>query len=221
MVYDPPIPMGAANFLVDLHVHSHLSGDNSADPEEAIVRAIGRGLHGIAFTEHYTFSASEPIERLAERYRGRILVLRGVEFSAAEGHCLVFGVDTDRLLTPYAPAQELVREVSRAGGAVVPSHPYRGGSGLGDLAFSLPGITAVEGHNGCNHRGFNERAISAAARRGLPWTGGSDAHVPDEVGSCYTVFRERVTAGNLVGLLKRGAYDAVDTRKVSTGWLYS
>lgn len=213
-----PPPVSTPSFGIDLHVHSRLSGDNLSDPEECIVRAIELGLQGLAFTEHYSFEASEPLEPLVERYRDRILVLRGVEFSAAEGHCLVFGVDTDRLSLPYAPVEELTREVNRRGGVVIPSHPYRGGSGLGDLIFTLAGIAAVEGHNGCNHHTFNQIAIRAARRLRLPFTGGSDAHRPGEVGSCYTVFPERVTAENLVGLLKSGRYDAVDTRKVSRGW---
>jgi len=211
-------PKSAPSFGVDLHVHSHLSGDNLSDPEECVVRAIELGLQGLAFTEHYSYEASEPLEPLVERYRDRILILRGVEFSAAEGHCLVFGVDTDRLSTPYAPVDELTREVNRLGGVVIPSHPYRGGSGLGDRILTLAGIAAVEGHNGCNHHAFNERAIRAARRLRIPFTGGSDAHTPAEVGSCYTVFDERVTAENVVGLLKAGRYDAVDTRKVSLGW---
>jgi predicted metal-dependent phosphoesterase TrpH len=210
--------MSAVSFRIDLHVHSFLSGDNLADPEECIVQAIERGLQGLAFTEHYSYEVSAPIERLAERYKNRILVVRGVEFSAAEGHCLVFGVDTDRLCHPYAPAEELVREVSRAGGVVIPSHPYRAGSGLGDRILALPGFAAVEGHNGCNHHTFNQRAVQAAQRLGLPVTGGSDAHRPAEVGSCYTAFPQRVTAENLVTLLKAGRYEAVDTRKVSRGW---
>jgi predicted metal-dependent phosphoesterase TrpH len=217
LVYDPPVLMSTAAFSVDLHVHSRGSGDTLADPEECVLRGIERGLHVIAFTEHYSFEASEPIEPLQERYRDRILILRGVEFSAEEGHCLVFGVDTDRLVTPYAPAAELVWEVNRAGGVVIPSHPYRGGSGLGDLVLSLPGIAALEGHNGCNGQVFNRRAIAAARQRGIPCTGGSDAHLPGEVGSCFTLFSERVTAENLVGLLKAGRYDAVDTRKTSRG----
>ena len=211
-------PMSAVSFRIDLHVHSLLSGDNLADPEECIVQAIELGLEGLAFTEHYSYGASEPLERLKERYRDRILIVRGVEFSAAEGHCLVFGVDTDRLCPPYAPAEELVREVGRAGGVVIPSHPYRAGSGLGDRILALRGFAAVEGHNGCNHRSFNQRAIQAALQLRLPLTGGSDAHRPVDVGSCHTVFPERVTAGNLVDLLKAGNYEAVDTRKVSRGW---
>ena len=211
-------PMGATAFRIDLHVHSRLSGDNSADPEECIVRAIDRGLQGLAFTEHYSYEASEPLEPLIERYREQILILRAVEFSVAEGHCLVFGVDTDRLCLDYAPAAALVRDVRRSGGVVIPSHPYRAGSGLGDLILSLPGIAAVEGHNGCNHAALNQRAVEAALQLRLPCTGGSDAHAPPEVGSCHTVFPERVTAANLVELLKAGRYAAVDTRKVFGRW---
>jgi hypothetical protein len=209
--------MTRPGFALDLHVHSHLSGDNAADPEECIARAVEKGLHGIVFTEHYRYDFSQPIEALARRYRDSLLVLRGVEFSAAEGHCLVYGVDTDRLCAPYAPVEDLIRLVNGRGGAVVPSHPYRGGSGLGDRILSLAGMAAVEGHNGCNAGGFNQRAIAAARRLGLPVTGGSDAHLPAEVGSCVTLFRERVTAGNLVPLLRAGAYDAIDTRKSSRG----
>lgn len=205
--------MGTVSFQIDLHVHSLLSGDNRAEPEECILRAIELGLHGIAFTEHYTFAASAPLAPLIERYRTRILVLRAVEFSVAEGHCLVFGADTDRLCLQYAPAQELVREVNRVGGAVVPSHPYRAGSGIGDLVLTLPGIAALEGQNGCNHHTFNQRAVQAAQRRRLPCTGGSDAHAPGEVGSCYTVFPEPVTAANIAAQIRAGRCEAVDARR--------
>jgi predicted metal-dependent phosphoesterase TrpH len=211
--------MKPALFKIDLHVHSLLSGDNRAEPEECIQRAIEIGLQGLAFTEHYSYKASEPLESLVERYRRRILIVRAVEFSTAEGHCLVFGADTDNLCPDYAPVEELVSAVNRAGGVVVPSHPYRAGSGLGDRILALPGIAAIEGCNGCNHRAFNERALAAAQQLRLPCTGGSDAHAPGEVGSCYTVFPGRVTAGNLVDLIKAGQFEAVDTRKVSRWWL--
>jgi len=209
--------MSIASCLVDLHVHSRLSGDNLADPEECILRGIACGLHGIAFTEHYSYEASEPLEGFMEKYRDRILILRGVEFSAAEGHCLVFGADTDRLCQPYAPVDELIRKVNGAGGVVIPSHPYRVGSGLGDRILTLPGIAAVEGHNGCNRHLFNQRAIETARRLQIPFVGGSDAHAPAEVGSCHTVFPDRVTADNFIGQLKAGRFEAVDTRKVSRG----
>ncbi len=199
-----------------MHVHSRYSGDNDSDPEESILRAIALKLDGIAFTEHYSYEASEPVERLNDKYGDRILVLRGVEFSSSEGHCLIFGVDTDKMPLRHLPANELVREVSRSGGVVIPSHPFRRGTGMGDSLKRLSGICAVEGYNGCNLHMFNLRAIEAAESLRLPFTGGSDAHAPDEVGSCYTEFYARVTHANLIELLKAGNYRGVDTRKIST-----
>jgi len=202
-------------FKVDLHVHSKASGDNSADPEEAVLRAIERGLNGIAFTEHYTYQASEHAELLKEKYGQRILILRGVEFSTEEGHCLIFGVDTDRLSMKYAPVKDVVRFVNDAGGVVIPSHPYRSVNSLGDLVRGVDGFCALEGYNGCNMHAFDVKAIEAAQSLKLPFTGGSDAHEPREVGSCYTAFAESVTNLNFIAVLKRGMYQGVDTRKIS------
>lgn len=202
-------------FRIDLHVHSRHSGDNDADPEEIVERAIAAGLDGIAFTEHYSYAASGEVERLREKYGRAIVLIRGVEFSAAEGHCLVFGADTDRLPVKNAPARDLVRIVAAAGGVVVPSHPFRGANSMGDLVRTLSGIAAIEGCNGVNLHPLNERAIEAARLRGVPVTGGSDAHAPREVGSCYTEFEDRVAPDTLPGLLMSGRYRAVDTRKVS------
>jgi len=202
-------------FNIDLHVHSKNSGDNDADPEAAVLQAINRGLHGIAFTEHYSYAASEHAEILKEKYGDRILILRGVEFSASEGHCLIFGVDTDMMSRRYAPIKEVISYVRSAGGVVIPSHPYRTVNSLGDLVRSMGDICALEGYNGCNMHPFNERAIEAAVTMKLPFTGGSDAHEPTDVGSCYTEFGDIVTASNFIELLKAGRYRGVDIRKIS------
>ena len=202
-------------FKIDLHVHTKYSGDNDSDPEEAILRAIELGLHGIAFTEHYYYEASEPVEILKEKYKNSILIFRGVEFSTAEGHCLVFGVDTDTLSIKYASVKEVIRVVHQKGGVVIPSHPYRSVNSLGDLVRNVPGLCALEGYNGCNMHAFNVKAIEAAEVLKLPYTGGSDAHSPLEVGSCFTEFDDEVNAGNLIEVLKAGNYRGVDTRKIS------
>lgn len=202
-------------FKIDLHVHSYYSTDNDSDPEESVLRAIKLGLEGIAFTEHYFYAASEPVEELRKKYKSTILIFRGVEFSAAEGHCLVFGADTDRMDLKHAPVADLVRSVNRAGGVVIPSHPYRPGTSLGDLVCEVQGIAGLEGCNGANMHAYNIKAVEAAARLKLPYTGGSDAHSPEEVGSCYTEFSAPVTYENFIELLKAGGYRGVDTRKVS------
>ncbi len=202
-------------FTIDLHVHSQNSGDTDADPEEMVLRAIERGLQGIAFTEHYSYQASEPAERLRAKYGGSIVILRGVEFSSEEGHCLIFGVDTDNLAIKHEPIEEVVRIVNEAGGVVIPSHPYRPGTSLGDHVLHVRGICAVEGYNGANLHAYNVKAVEASRILKLPYTGGSDAHAPKEVGSCFTEFTERVTCDNFIDLLKRGGYEGVDKRKIS------
>jgi predicted metal-dependent phosphoesterase TrpH len=200
---------------IDLHVHTKYSGDNDSDPEEAVLRAIELGLHGIAFTEHYYYGASEFVEVLQEKYKNSIQIFRGVEFSTAEGHCLVFGVDTDSLSIKYASVNDVIRVVHQAGGVVIPSHPYRSVNSLGDLVRKVPGICALEGCNGCNMHPFNVKAIEAAETLNLPYTGGSDAHIPADVGSCYTEFADVVTGGNFIDVLKAGKYRGVDSRKIS------
>lgn len=196
-------------------MHSKFSGDNYTEPEESILSAIEAGLDGIAFTEHYSYGASEPVEKFREKYRDSITIFRGVEFSTPEGHCLIFGVDTDRLSLGHVPIEDIIRIVNQAGGVVIPSHPYRGVSSLGDRIKTVRGICAVEGHNGCNMHSFNVKAVEAAKELALPFTGGSDAHAPEEVGLCFTEFGEEVTRDNLIELLKKGNYRGVDIRKIS------
>jgi len=208
-------------FKIDLHVHSRYSGDNDADPEDSVVRAIGNNLQGIAFTEHYYYEASEFAQQLRTKYRDRIIIFRGVEFSTADGHCLVFGVDTDGLGLKGLSAAEVVRVVGQAGGVVIPSHPYRIGNSLGDSIRRVGGICAVEGYNGCNMACYNDKAVEVARELCLPFTGGSDAHDPSDVGACYTEFDDLVTEENFIELLKAGRYRGVDTRKISKGYIFS
>jgi len=202
-------------FKIDLHVHSKYSEDNDAEPEETVIRAIQYGLQGIAFTEHYYYEVSEPVELLKEKYGDRILILRGVEFSTAEGHCLVFGLNTDNLSLKYAPAEEVIQAVNGAGGVAIPSHPYRSVNSFGDLVKTVKGIRALEGYNGCNMHPFNIRAVDAAQMLNIPYTGGSDAHESKDVGSCFTEFDDRVTNENFIAMLKAGRYRGIDLRKVS------
>jgi histidinol phosphatase-like PHP family hydrolase len=203
------------SYKIDLHIHSKYSVDNDSDPEETVLRAIELGLHGIAFTEHYYYEASEPVEILKEKYMNSIMIFRGVEFSAAEGHCLVFGADTDKLGLKYASVEDVVRFVTGSGGVVIPSHPYRPGTSLGDMVRRVDGLAGLEGYNGANLHAYNEKAIAVAQSLKLPYTGGSDAHAPREVGSCYTEFNDTVTYDNFIFLLKKGEYRGVDTRKIS------
>lgn len=206
-------------FKIDMHVHTIMSGDNDSEPEEMVQMAIERGLDAIVFTEHSSYEASGYAERLSEKYPS-ILIMRGVEFSASEGHCLVYGANTDPLDLWETTVQDLTDAVLAQGGVVIPSHPFRTGSGIGELALSLKGITALEGANGANIHPMNVHAIKLAKSLSLPSTGGSDAHGPKSVGSCHTEFESIVTKENFIAKLKEGSYRPVDNRKISKmDWL--
>lgn len=195
-------------FKIDMHNHSVYSGDSIAEPRELIERAIEIGLDGIAFTEHHSFSASETVEGLKEHYRGRILVFRGAEYSAAEGHLLLFGIKDDRFndFGLFAPVSEIIRFVREEGGVVVVPHPFRSWLQLRADMKDYPGVSAIEAFNGHTSPEDNERALNAAGELGLPTTGGSDAHSREEVGSCFTEFFDPVSCDNFIGLLRAGNY---------------
>lgn len=202
-------------FRIDLHVHSKLSGDSTTEPEEIIERAIEMGLDGIAFTEHYSYEASEPVESLKEKYKGDILIFRGVEFSTKEGHCLVFGFNTDRVFEKYTPAKEILKVIQSAGGVIIPAHPFRGVNSMGEEIRNLKGLFAIEGYNGYNIHPYNMKAIELAETLGIAFTGGSDAHEPHEVGQCFTEFLDKVTEENFLILLRSGRYTGKDIRRIS------
>ncbi len=200
-------------FKVDLHIHSRYSGDNDAEPEDIIERAIELGLDGIAFTEHYYYEASEEILPLIEKYKEVITIIRGVEFSASDGHCLIFGANTDRILERFINMATLIKVVDSLGGVLIPAHPFRGMNSIGEALHNLKGLIAIEGFNGCSMPNFNNKAIKASSKLNIPFTGGSDSHSSREVGSCYTIFYEPVSQENIVKILKSGKFKGQDNRR--------
>ena len=65
---------------------------------------------------------------------------------------------------------------------------------------------------------MNLKAIKTAESVGLQITGGSDAHAPGEVGSCYTEFSNPIEEDGLVNALLTDTFKGHDTRKISRGF---
>ncbi len=207
-------------FLVDMHVHSLYSGESPAEPRDIVEAAIEKGLDAIVITEHERLSLSLPFEEL-QRSTNHLVIIRGVELSTDAGHMLVYGVKDedwkDWGANRESHAQELISRAAKLGGIAVPAHPYRlQRRGLFDAEPSvsvderlkdLVGLKAIEVCNGKQLRypSVCEILGSYAHKAGLPGTGGSDAHMPDEVGRSYTVFRSPVRSEkDLVREILRG-----------------
>ena len=199
---------------IDLHIHTRGS-DGWGSPEEIVGNALKAGLDGIAVCDHHVSHTVEGLAVLREARKAGLLAIVGCEYSCEEGHVLVFGYRVQEFeFGTYPHIQDVIDRVTREGGVAIPAHPYRGFRRvLGNRVLDLSRIRAVEGCNG--HAATwnaeqNEKARKAARKRQWQTTGGSDAHSPSEVGTCYTVFEGCIrTEAQFLRALKRGHFHGV------------
>jgi predicted metal-dependent phosphoesterase TrpH len=200
-------------FNVDLHTHTFFSGDGVSSPEDLIVSARAKGLHGIAITDHNTCDAiTYALEKGLMRADGRpvddFLILPGVEVTTDEGHLLCIGTTLPAPeLLKGRHAHEVCDLIHEHGGLAIPPHPYdlfRAGIRLATLE-TLP-IDAIEVFNAATtlHR-YNTYAFKYAQLRGLPMTAASDAHHAAAVGTAYTILNcQELSVEALRGQIIRG-----------------
>ena len=209
--------------ILDLHSHSEASEDSRA-PVEAYLNWIKLRhqqlpLDGVVLTEHRQWNSDSDYRALEDKYQ--IMVLKAAEVETDYGHMLVFGIN-DEIATRfdftnvYLPAQEVIDEVARMGGIVVPCHPGRPNVGLFEhyqRKSALDNVIAVEMLNGGSRKGENERSAELIAKFGYKATGGSDSHLVSLIGLCATRFEADVRSiDDLVRELKTGTYEPVDFR---------
>jgi predicted metal-dependent phosphoesterase TrpH len=170
-------------FAVDLHAHTRFFHGWPGEPtrfDPVGARLLARwarveGLDAVAVTNHDYATGAEP------REIGGVTLLPGIEVSSTRGHVLVVGPDPPERTEPLTlQPREVVSAAHAAGNAVVLPHPFRHST----VRESNAPFDAVE-LNG-KHPDTHESARALARERGLPLTGGSDAHYPFEVGRAYT-----------------------------------
>ncbi|MDY6836108.1 MAG: PHP domain-containing protein [Chloroflexota bacterium] len=201
--------------IIDLHVHTRqLSYDSEVDVEEAIQEAKRIGLDCICLTDHNKSWDRDHVQELSTKWD--FPVMCGVEVDTAEGHILVFGIQSnfDRVI----PARELRDLVLEEGGIMIAAHPFRGflsfGTNVLDLfpeqAFAKPVlqyVDIIEGFNGSSFTRENHLTLEVAERLSLKTIGGSDAHAIDRIGRCVTIFDNEVhDETELIRELRTGNY---------------
>lgn len=196
-------------FKIDMHIHTRLGGDSAIEPETLVNQARQVGLDGICITEHHSYDLSQPFVEIAKKEG--FPIYRGLEYRAAEGHLLIYGVRAGKGdFIPGLPMQTVLEWVNLRGGVGIPAHPYQAGivgCALGDDLLQLAGLVAVETLNGSLPSEVNHKAQKAAKQMGLKGIGGSDAHGLQTVGSAYTCFSNTIeTEADLVVALKNDTY---------------
>ncbi len=209
--------------VIDLHVHTNYgSEDSTIEPRELVQIARKMGLDGICIAEHGN-RKSEIAKELAQEFN--FPVLAGIEASTDLGDILVFGIESYPR-TMYR-AVELRRFVAEDGGAMIAAHPFRNDITQRLVRGAERGLTleqacqrqllhlvdAMEIANGWCKEEDVDFCRRVSARLGLKGTGGSDAHVPWQIGCCVTVFEKSIrTESELVVELRRGRFRAEDRR---------
>jgi predicted metal-dependent phosphoesterase TrpH len=169
---------------VDLHSHTMWSGDATTTPDEVGQAVVEAGLDVLCITDHHAIKGAA---QLAGHLPCRVVVGEEVRTHAGE---LIGLFLTEHIPFGLAPT-EAARRIRGQGGLVYVPHPFDpmrhnlhedalvalADAGLLDAIEVLNAKTSL--------RSLNARAAAFAAEWGLPGGAGSDAHVPEAIGSAY------------------------------------
>ena len=186
----------------DLHIHSCYSENlygtrllcppSKSLPEDIIKVAIEKGIKVIAVTDHDNINGSLKALEVSNlrKYRGKIIVIPGVEVSSKDGHILAYGIYED--IPKGLSAKETIRRIKNIGGFAVAAHPFNVKFSLSEKCIKdnlndLFGLEIANSHSFKNK--FTENFVK---RNNLKYTAGSDAHTLKEIGLCYGVIEEDI-----------------------------
>ena len=167
---------------VDLHMHTDHSYDCATPVEVLLAEARARGLGAIAVTDHNEISGALDARAKA----GGIKVIVGEEIKTAD-QGEVIGLFIEEKIERGMTLQETIAEIKRQGGLVYVPHPFDRLHSVPDYEHLLDVLDDVDAIEVFNPRvaisEFNDEAVRFAAKYRIPAGAGSDAHVPQGLGS--------------------------------------
>jgi glycosyltransferase involved in cell wall biosynthesis len=167
---------------VDLHMHTDHSHDCVTPVEVLLATAKARGLGAIAVTDHNEISGALEAREKASG----IKVIVGEEVKTAD-QGEVIGLFIEELIPRGLTLAETIAEIKRQGGIVYVPHPFDRMHAVPDYEHLLGVLADVDAIEVFNPRvaigEFNEEAARFAAKYRIPAGAGSDAHVPQGLGS--------------------------------------
>jgi glycosyltransferase involved in cell wall biosynthesis len=174
---------------VDLHMHTDHSYDCATPVEVLLDEAKARGLGAIAVTDHNEISGAHEAAAKAEG----IKVIVGEEVKTAD-QGEVIGLFLQKKIPRGMTLQETIAEIKRQGGVVYVPHPFDRLHSVPDYEHLLAVLDDVDAIEVFNPRvaiaEFNEEAARFAAKYRIPAGAGSDAHVPQGLGSVRIRMRD-------------------------------
>ena len=174
---------------VDLHMHTDHSYDCATPVEVLLAEARARGLGAIAITDHNEISGAHEARAKADGVK--VIVAEEVK-TADQGE--VIGLFIEDKIERGMTLQETIAEIKRQGGLVYVPHPFDRMHSVPDYEHLLDVLDDVDAIEVFNPRvaitEFNEEAVRFAAKYRIPAGAGSDAHVPQGLGSVRIRMRD-------------------------------
>jgi glycosyltransferase involved in cell wall biosynthesis len=174
---------------VDLHMHTDHSYDCATPVEVLLAEARSRGLGAIAITDHNEISGALDAQAKADG----IKVIVGEEVKTAE-QGEVIGLFIEEKIPRGMTLKETISEIKRQGGLVYVPHPFDRLHSVPDYEHLLEVLESVDAIEVFNPRvainEFNDEAARFAAKYRIPAGAGSDAHVPQGLGSVRIRMRD-------------------------------
>ena len=175
---------------VDLHMHTDHSHDCATPVEVLLAEAQERGLGAIAITDHNEISGA--LEAHEKAPPGLQVIVAEEVKTADQGE--VIGLFISEKIPRGMTLPETIAEIRRQGGLVYVPHPFDRLHSVPDYEHLLGVLDDVDAIEVFNPRvaisEFNEEAVRFAAKYRIPAGAGSDAHVPQGLGSVRIRMRQ-------------------------------
>jgi predicted metal-dependent phosphoesterase TrpH len=176
----------AGRVLADLHMHSRHSWDCTTPIDDLLDAALAAGLGALAVTDHDTIAGGvEARARAAERGLPLYVVVGSEIKTAAEGE--VIGLFLREDVPPRLTFAETLERIRAQAGVVYVPHPFDHFHTTPERALLVQHAGAIDVLETANARLWLERDNRAAERfaseHGLRRGAGSDAHVPEGIGT--------------------------------------
>jgi predicted metal-dependent phosphoesterase TrpH len=197
----------------DLHIHTTAS-DGVATPAEVLDWVCSKtDLRVIAIADHNTNLGAIEAAALAVERKLPVEVVVAQEVESADGH--IIGLWTPKIVSPGMTAVETIAAIHEQGGFAVAAHPFaprlwskaglsRGNRGVYNNA-PYDGIEVANSTPLLFVANWVARGYQLSHGERFACTGGSDAHIPQVIGTSRTYFLGE-TAADL-----RAALDARTT----------
>jgi Glycosyltransferase Family 4/PHP domain len=176
---------------VDLHMHTDHSYDCATPVEVLLATAQAEGLGAIAVTDHNEISGA--LEARAKGPQAGVRVIVGEEIKTA-GQGEVIGLFLNERIPPGMSLEETIAAIRAQDGVVYVPHPFDRMHSVPDYEHLLGVLDEVDAIEIFNPRvaiaSFNDEAARFAAKYRLAAGAGSDAHVPQGLGSARVRMRD-------------------------------